>query len=257
MISRISRIWQVDVGLPCDKVYDNVRGLDIFFIRKVVVMVDTQDPIVKKTWKAWRWRKVLTIHELASLLGSSLPTARRRLKTWNSLTSYNKNGRYYVLPDVPQFDAHGLWHHRDIGFSQYGNLTETLIQLVHQSEAGLSASELGQLLRLNPRSFLWLFRNHPDLRRDRREGRFVYFATTPGIYRQQKQRRVTMDAMRHLPSTTHAVAILVETIKHPQFDISQLCAHLKRQQVAVSEQDIMNLFAHHELDLKKTRRSPS
>jgi hypothetical protein len=220
-------------------------------------MADTQDPIVKKTWKAWRARRVLTIHELARLLGSSLPTARRRLKTWNSLTSYNKNGRYYVLPDVPQFDAHGLWHYRDIGFSQYGNLTETLIQLVHQSEAGLSASELGELLRLNPRSFLWLFRNHPELTRDRREGRYVYFAATRGIYRQQKDLRVTMDASGHLPSNTNAVAILVQTIKHPEFDISQLCAHLKRQQIAVSKQDIMNLFAHHELNLKKTRRSPS
>ena len=136
-------------------------------------MADAQDRTAKKTWKAWRTRKVITIHELANLLGTSLPTARRRLKAWNALTSYNQNGRYYVLPDVPQFDEHGLWHDRDVSFSRYGNLTETLIQLVRHSDAGLSASELGSLLRLNPRSFLWLFRNHPELKRDRREGRFV------------------------------------------------------------------------------------
>ena len=45
--------------------------------------------------KALRARKVLTIEQLASLLQSSRPTARRRLKAWNTLTSYNKNGRYY------------------------------------------------------------------------------------------------------------------------------------------------------------------
>ena len=170
MNSDISRVWQVECAASCDKVYANARDICIYFIEKIVVMADPQDLIVKKTWKAWRTRKVLTIDDLARLLDSSLATARRRLKTWNSLTSYNNNGRYYVLPDVPQFDAHGLWHYRDIGFSQYGNLTQTLIQLVHQSEAGLSASELGERLRLNPRSFLWLFRNHPDLRRDRRKG---------------------------------------------------------------------------------------
>ena len=71
-------------------------------------MADAQDRTVKKTSKAWRTRKIITIDELANLLGTSLPTARRRLKAWNALTSYNKNGRYYVLPDVPQFDAHGL-----------------------------------------------------------------------------------------------------------------------------------------------------
>ena len=220
-------------------------------------MADAQDRTAKKTWKAWRTRKVITIHELANLLGTSLPTARRRLKAWNALTSYNQNGRYYVLPDVPQFDEHGLWHDRDVSFSRYGNLTETLIQLVRHSQAGLSASELGELLRLNPRSFLWLFRNHPDLKRDRREGRFVYFAAKPGIYRQQKKLRVTMDVSANLPSNTKAVAVLVEAIKHPEFGIRQLCAHLKRQQVAVSEQDVMNLFSHHGLELKKTRRSPS
>jgi hypothetical protein len=220
-------------------------------------MADAQDRTVKKAWKAWRARKVITIQELAALLAASLPTTRRRLKAWNALTSYNKNGRYYVLPDVPQFDAHGLWHYRDISFSQYGNLTETLIQLVEHSQAGLTASEVGELLRLDPRSFLWLFRNHPALKRDKREGRFVYFAAKAEIYRQQKGLRATMDAKAELPSDIQAVAILVEIIKHPQGDIRQLCAHLKRQQVAVSQQDIMNLLAHHGLTLKKTRRSPT
>lgn len=219
-------------------------------------MADAEDRTAKKTWKAWRTRKVITIHELANLLGTSLPTARRRLKAWNTLTSYNQNGRYYVLPDVPQFDEHGLWHYRYVRFCRYGNLTETLIQLVRHSQAGLSASELGELLRLNPRSFLWLFRNHPDLKRDRREGRFVYFAAKPGIYRQQKELRVRMDASANLPSNTKAVAVLVEAIKHPEFGIRQLCAHLKRPQVAVSERDVMNLFSHHGLELKKTQRSP-
>ncbi len=229
----------------------------IYFINRVVVMADTKDRTTKKTWKAWRARKVITIHELANLLGTSLPTARRRLKAWNTLTSYNKNGRYYVLPDVPQFNDHGLWHDRDVSFSRYGNLTQTLIQLVHDSPAGLSASELGELLRLNPRSFLWLFRNHPDLKRSRREGRFIYFAAKPQMYREQNEQRVTMDASTNLPSSTEAVTILVETIKHPGFGIRQLCAHLKRQRIAVSEQDVTNLFAYHGLVLKKTRRSPS
>ena len=220
-------------------------------------MADTQDRTVKKAWKAWRARRVITIHELAALLERSLPTARRRLKAWNTLTSYNKNGRYYALPDVPQFDADGLWHYCDISFSQFGNLTATLIQLVRRSQAGLSASELGTVLRLNPRSFLSLFRNHPALKRERQKGRFVYFAAEPEIYHRQKEGRVAVDASARLPSDTQAVAILVEAVKHPGFSMGQLCTHLKRQRIPVSEQDVTNLFAHHGLAQKKTRRSPS
>ena len=70
-------------------------------------MADVLDRTLNKALKTLRARKVLTIEELATLLQRSLPTARRRLKAWNTLTSYNKNGRYYALPDVPRFDSHG------------------------------------------------------------------------------------------------------------------------------------------------------
>lgn len=218
-------------------------------------MADIQDRTINKALKTLRARKVLTIEELATLLQRSLPTARRRLKAWNTLTSYNKNGRYYVLPDVPRFDSYGLWRYRDIGFSRYGNLAETLIALVCNSQAGLNAAELGQLLGMDSRSFLWLFRNRPALKREKHRGRFVYFASQSEIYRQQKAARATMEASAGLPSDIEAVAILVEAIKHPKFGIEPLCRHLKRQGLAVTEQAVSNLFACHGLDVKKTARS--
>jgi len=214
-------------------------------------MADVLDRTINKALKTLRARKVLTIEELATLLQRSLPTARRRLKAWNTLTSYNKNGRYYVLPDVPQFDSHGLWWYRGIGFSRYGNLTETLTHLVRNSQAGLNAAELGQLLQMDPRSFLWLFRNRPALKRKKHQGRFVYFASQSEIYRKQKTARATMEASAELPSDMGAVVILAQAIKHPEFSIEKLCRKLKKQGVAVTEQAVSNLFVYHGLDIKK------
>ena len=74
-----------------------------------------------KAIKIFKKKKVLMIEELSGLLDSSLITARRRLKQWKTYTSYNHNGRYYVLPGVVKFDTHGLWRHQDILFSQHGN----------------------------------------------------------------------------------------------------------------------------------------
>ncbi len=68
--------------------------------------------------KRFRTRRVLTVEELAGFLGNSTITARRRLKQWNTYTSINRNGRYYVLPDVPEFDDNGLWNHKTIFFSK-------------------------------------------------------------------------------------------------------------------------------------------
>jgi len=119
-------------------------------------MAKINDSVVRKALGTFRAQKVATINQLADRLQCSVPTARRRLKQWKTHTSYNKNGRYYVLPDVVRFDADGLWRYRGIGFSRYGNLKQTVVGLVRGSPSGLRAGELGKLLGLEPRSFLSL-----------------------------------------------------------------------------------------------------
>ena len=210
---------------------------------------------LQKVQARFRTRKVMTVAELAWQMRCSSRTVHRRLQDWQALHSYNKNGRYYTLPSVPAFDSYGLWRYRDIGFSRYGNLTETLIGVVCHSQAGLSAAELGQLLGMEPHSFLWLFRDHPALTREKHQGRFVYFAAESALGQRQREGRMIMDAGTRRPSDSEVITILVETIKHPESSIEQLCRDLKKQGVAVSEQAVVNLFVDHGLELKKTARS--
>jgi hypothetical protein len=210
---------------------------------------------LQKVLARFRTRQVMTVAELALQMRCSLRTVHRRLQEWQAIHSYNQNGRYYALPSVPVFDANGLWRYRDIGFSRYGNLTGTLTGLVCHSQAGLSGAELGELLGMEPHSFLWLFRNHPALSREKHQGRFVYFAAESAIGQRQREGRMIMDASTRRPLDSEVIAILVETIKHPELSIEQLCRNLKRQGVAVTEQAVVNLFAYHGLELKKTAPS--
>ena len=210
---------------------------------------------INKTQKIFRRRKVLMVSDLASLMQCSLITVRRKLKQWDTYTSYNQNGRYYVLPDVPQFDSNGLWCYRDICFSQYGNLIQTVIHLVKNSPAGRAASEIRELLHIQPRSFLSLFREHPDLRREKHQGCFVYFSSDPTIYQQQTNQRLTMIRSAKLPSDIEAIAILVETIKHPKMSIEELCAQLEKKRCRMTPESVRNLFAYHGLTVKKTPTS--
>jgi hypothetical protein len=166
--------------------------------------------------------------------------------------SYNKNGRYYTLPNVPEFDPYGLWRWRGILFSQYGNLTQTVIEMVRRSEAGLDAAELGERLGLAPRSFLSAFADHPLLRREKMQGRFVYYAADPDLYSQQRQCRGLRSASGREPSELEAVAILVEKVKHPALSVDELCRRLRRRKLSVEPQMIRNLFARHGLAEKKT-----
>ena len=210
---------------------------------------------IEKARKAFRREMILTLAEVADLIHSSIYTARRRLKEWQALTSYNQNGRYYALPDVPRFDANGLWQRRGVYFSRYGNLKQTVVELVRRSPAGLDAGELRSLLGLEPRSFLSAFAKHPQLKREKRRGRFVYYGSEPALYDQQRQRRLALNTKGRQPTPSEAVAILVEKIKHPAQSPEVLSRRLRKQNLFVSPEIIQNLFLRHDLTLKKTPHS--
>jgi len=204
----------------------------------------------------WRRSKVLTLSDLIEALQTSVRTVRRRLKAWGALASFNHNSRFYTLPELPQFDEHGLWFHRDIGFSRHGHLPQTIVALVRQSPGGLTAVELGQHLRLEARSFLWQFHRHPSLQREKHRGHYVYFAADPAVANAQKALRTAAPPSVPLPSTEETIAVLVAAIQHPERSPEQLAARLRGRYPHLSAQAIGALFAHHNLTLKKTPPLP-
>ena len=198
---------------------------------------------------------VMIVEELAKLLRCSPITARRRLKEWRAYTSYNRNGRFYVLPDIPKFDVNGLWRYRTISFSKYGNLKKTVVRLVHDSAAGLPATELGKLVGLLPRSFLSHFRGVEQLHREIVGNRFVYFSSDKKILARQKQKRQEAEArarLAELPMNAESIDILVERIKHPHLSAEQLSVRLRKKGHRIAPEAIRNFFAYHGL-LKKKR----
>jgi hypothetical protein len=206
--------------------------------------------------RRWRRKKVTTLPQLMEELQTSLRTLRRRLKTWGALASFNCNSRFYTLPDVPQFDAHGLWFHHQIGFSRHGHLPQTIVALVRQAPGGLTAAELGQRLRLDPRSFLWQFHQHPGLHREKQQGRYVYFATDLALADRQKTVRRAVLAPVPLPSAEEAIAVLVQAMQHPERSPEQLATELQARYPHLTGEAIVALFAHHHLTLKKTPPLP-
>jgi hypothetical protein len=220
-------------------------------------MRKTEDKVLDRARKAVRTRKVVTVPDAAALLQASPRTARRTLAAWKACRSYNGNGGYYALPEVACFDADGLWRHRGIGFSIYGNLAQTVAGLVRHSDAGLGAAELEALLGMPVHGFLSLFRGHPALRREKVDGRFVYFSADGARHAEQHAERKTQAHRAELPGDAEAVAILVAAIRHPGLDAVQLCRKVEKEGSASTPQRIADLFARHGLALKKTPHSAS
>lgn len=203
----------------------------------------------KAVWLHLEEIKVFNIGDLASTLKCSIPNARLKLKNWQAYTSYNQNGRFYTLPQIPVFNQHGLWRHKDISFSKHGNLKKTIIHLVKVSPAGLSGRQLGELLGLSPQSFMHHFSKCPGIRREKHDGVFVYFADKDEMYkRQRRQRRsiICRSAVTTI-SAPEAVMILVAIISHHGISADDILALPKVKKSKVTLTAIQGFMELHGL----------
>lgn len=207
----------------------------------------------KQVLQTFGRKKILTIDQLVELLQCSVITVRRRLKQWSAFTSINKNGRYYTLPRIPVFDKNGLWRYQSVLFSNHGNLTQSIIELIRGSTAGMSAADLSQILDLAPGSYLFTkISKTTGIKREKHQGRFVYFADRIDRCHQQKQaRQCHWPEDVYQPTDAEAVLILVEFIKHPGIDMIQLSKKVKKQSKQLVPAVIEHFLQSHDL-LKKT-----
>jgi hypothetical protein len=204
----------------------------------------------KDVLQTFRRQKIITLEQLVQLLRCSAITVRRRLKKWQTYTSINKNGRYYTLPQIPVFDEIGLWRYQTVLFSKHGNLKQTVIELIRQSPSGLDAGQIAKKLDLAANSsFFSQLKNVVALRREKHQGRFVYFSDSAEIYDRQKQRMLSDHI--ELPTDAEAVVILVQLIKHPGISIERLVDKVAQVNKRIEADAIKRFLQFHGL-LKKT-----
>jgi len=195
--------------------------------------------------------KVLTLSQVSKTHGFSIRTAQRQFAELAVLRSYNQNSQYYTLPEIPKFNVHGIWPYRDIFFSKYGDLRQTVKHMILASEGGLSGNEIGDIVNLLPRSFMHHFRDVEGVFREKHGGVYIYFSNTPKIYARQIIKRVQADDVKRI-SDAIGIKILVVYIKHPELSEEELSSILRREQnVNISPSMITNLLSFHGL-LKKT-----
>lgn len=215
--------------------------------------MDTAAP--ERLKRVLRVKRIMTLREVAGHLHCSARTAQRRLAQGQALHSYNHNARYYTLPHIPEFDAHGLWRYRGVFFSRHGNLPRTFAQLVYESPAGLTAAAAGELLGLRPSSFLWSLRGLPAVQREKYQGRYVYWAgAAERRAQQQRQRALALPTRREL-TAAEAIAILVQKIRSPAASVEELSRRLVAQNLHVAPEWVGEFLTQHGVGVKKT--SPS
>jgi len=196
--------------------------------------------------------KVFSIDVLIRLLHCSVRTAWRRLRELNTFTSYNHNAMYHVLPGIPQFDEHGIWRYKDIGFSRHGNLSRTVRYLVDHSPEGITAQQICAILGVSAASLYTFFRNIPGIAAHRDGGTLIFFSAQAESRTLQIARRCESNVPLR---SADAVLVLVDRIKHPGDTIEQCVRRLRRQSAAITPQTVRSLLERHGI-VKKTAEKP-
>ena len=214
----------------------------------------TKDRLLSMVEEQWEKEQVLQLKDFSRKLKCSETTVRRYLKKWNSITSFSHKGSYYTLSAVADFDDDGLWFYNGIGFSQYGNLIETIIYFVSSSESGLYASDLFELLRFKSYSVLARIMNRTNLFREKMNGKYLYFSADSDKRNIQISLRIKINQLilTEQISVAKGVHILVEFIKHPAISLTELSKKLAEQGIIISDITLYDFFEFHGI-LKKTQ----
>ena len=121
--------------------------------------------------------KIATIDEVKAVANStSTMTVYRALSRLGYLSSYSHRGKFYTLPEIPEYNQYGIWSFRSDRFSKQGNLLDTTEFLVQNSEQGFAASELESLVQVEVKHALVRLLRLKKISRSKFDGRFVYFS---------------------------------------------------------------------------------
>jgi AraC-like DNA-binding protein len=195
--------------------------------------------------------KVLTLDQVSKMRGCSVRTVQRQFAGLAVFRSYNKNSRYYTLAGIPKFNTEGIWGYRGILFSRVGDLRKTVQHLIVGSDCGLSGNEIGDIVGLQPRSFMQHFREMDGIFREKYGGVYVYFSDDPAVFARQSRKRNQICEMQKI-SDAVAVKLLIVYIKYPELSAEELSVALAREnRCHVSATVIVNFLLFHDL-LKKT-----
>ena len=219
----------------------------------------------KKLARLFRRKRVMDMEALRDATGGrSRRSIFRDLAVLLYLSSYTHVGRYYTLNDIPQYDDHGLWFHQGIGFSRFGTLKATVVELVDTATAGYTHKELESLLRVKVHNTLLGLVRAGRIGRESIYKRYLYVNSdrkraAEQMARRREQKSITTDS-KTLPFAEAIIAVLVEALQAGEVLVapSIVAARLSMRGLAVTATEVAQIFAQYGLQAeKKTAEQPS
>jgi len=200
---------------------------------------------------------VQTFDELKIKSGCQSRTLQRKIKSSNLLTSYNKNARFYTVPNLCHFNHYGIWNFEQILFSKYGNLFETIIALIDKSLEGYTSKELSIIIEVKADDALRMLWLKERVRRQKTGSSNVYFSIQEDLFMLQlsareQQTSVAIQTMA-LPDYQRTIAVLVEIIRQDSIVAEKLQKGAAKRNVEITISEIQAVIDHYQLKKKRNK----
>lgn len=154
------------------------------------LIMNTTKYSIQTIEKFLKHHKIATIDQLKTVAGNPARcTVFRKLAELEYLSSYSHRGKFYTLRSIARFNALGLWEHRSVWFSRFGNLLDTAEALVNNSDGGYTATELKEVLHVKTKHALTQLARSGRLQREPFESVYVYLSPEDPIADRQRKAR--------------------------------------------------------------------
>lgn len=200
---------------------------------------------------------VQTIDDLRIKSGCQHRTLQRLIKSCNLITSYNQNARFYTAPSLCQFNPDGIWNFKQILFSTYGNLFETITALIDKSLSGYTSRELSIIIMVKADDALHVMWLKDRVRRQKTGGSHVYFSQREDLFKQQLSAReqqlpAAIETLA-LPDYQRIIAVLVEIILQDSVVAEKLQKGIAQRNFQISIAEIEAVIEHYQLKKKRSK----
>ncbi len=203
-------------------------------------------------------RTALSLNQLRSALNNRPRSSLYRdLKKLDLISSYTHTGQYHALNESARFDKNGLWFFQDVGFSQFGTLKNTLVQMVSHAPLGMTHKEIKLMFRIEVQKPLTdLVKSNKISRQRLPSSIYVYLSAERYKSENQFQQRLAVNdhaADVTLPPENIRIEILVKVIQTPDRSLDEkvLGTLLRKKGLAIKDEEIAYVLTYY--DIKKNR----
>jgi hypothetical protein len=205
-------------------------------------------------------KKVLTLVDICLKFDCAPITARKYLKDFDYLSSYNQNSQFYTLSKFAKFDELGIWRYKEKLFTKYRTLENLIVSLIDRSVKGYSSKEIESIVKVKVWVGLGKLTKRKKVRKVQFGGECFYF-TSKGdskskIQLKRRFRKKEIDISQYenwetVERLRQTILILLEIIrKHPQSN-GQLCGLIAKRYPEISSTQVNDIIREHGLSLKK------